>query len=56
MDYKTKTNRAKKSSQSARKTEKHQGQDLNGRMFLASSQCCGSKDHYLFAFGPENLN
>jgi hypothetical protein len=26
---------------------------LNSRVFLPSSQCMGSKGHYLFAFGGE---
>ncbi len=56
MKYKLNSKQSEKGSQAKVKAEKHNGQDLNSRMFLASSQCRGSKSNYLFAFGAESLN
>lgn len=56
MKYKLNSEQTEKGKQAKAKTEKYNGQELNSRMFLASSQCRGSKSNYLFAFGAESLN
>ncbi|WP_158233223.1 hypothetical protein [Reichenbachiella sp. 5M10] len=51
-------NKAKKTESvlgTNKRSSKVSNEELNSRMFLASSQCLGTRKGYLYAFGGDSL-